>query len=78
MAIILFGVASLHHNSTNWSLEFSFDVNFLFNQLLIFLEGFLSPSTSMTFHYPSILCLSSFIFLCFFVGYCVHYVHCAL
>jgi hypothetical protein len=67
MAIILFGVASLHQNSRNWNLELSFDVDFLLDQLLIFLEGFSSPSTSMTFHYPSILCLS---FSMFFVFFC--------
>jgi hypothetical protein len=66
MTVILFGVASLHEDLTNWSLELSFEVDFLLDQLLIFLEGFCSPSTSMTFHYPSILCLSSFMFFVFF------------
>jgi len=66
MVVIFFGVASLREDLTNWSLELSFDVDFLLDQLSIFLEGFSSPSTSMTFHCSSILCLSSFMFSMFF------------
>jgi len=66
MVVIFFGVASLHEDLTNWSLELSFNVDFLLDQLSIFLEGFSSPSISMTFHCSSVLCLYSFVFSMFF------------
>jgi len=52
---------------------------FIFVRPIVDLFGrVFSPSISMTFHCPSVLCLSSFMFFVFFVEYCVHYVHCAL